>query len=168
MKSRTKTSSLKSSRKSASQIDRKSSNSLEILTDKINSFEEILLRLDQSISYTNILFLESKAKLISSVNNSLVECKVDIQSYVDAEVVKKTLTLKDQILHLENQNKILRESIDKIKDDCEKEINETNVKCEESLKNLTDSVNNLTETELNEVRQERISKYCVDGQGLQN
>ena len=56
-------------------MDRKSSNSLEILTDKIDSFEEILLRLDQSISYTKILFLESKAEQISSVNNSLVEFK---------------------------------------------------------------------------------------------
>ena len=140
LKSRTKTSSLKSSKTSAFQGDRKSSSSLEILTDKIDSFEVILLRLDQSISDTNILFLESKAELISFVNNSLVEFKVDVQSYVDAEVAKKTLTL-DQILQLENENKILRESIDKIKDDCEKEINETiNVKCEEGLKNLTNSV----------------------------
>ena len=75
LKSRTETSSLKSSRKSVSQADRKSSNSLEILTDKIDSFEEILLRLDQSISYTNILFFESRAELISPVNNSLVEFK---------------------------------------------------------------------------------------------
>ena len=63
LKSRTKTSSLKSSKKSASQVDRKSSSSLEILTDKIDSFEEILLRLDQFISDKNILFLESKAEL---------------------------------------------------------------------------------------------------------
>ena len=121
-----------------------------------------MLRLDQSISDTNFLFLESKAELISSVNNSLVEFKVDIQSYVDAEVAKKTLTLKDQILQLENENKILRESIDKIKDDCEKEINETiNVKCEGGLKNLTDSVNTLTEAELNEIRHERVSTVSM-------
>ena len=122
------------------------------------------MRLHQSISDTNILFLESKAELISSVNNSLVEFEVDIQSYVDAEVAKKTLTIliKDQILQLENENKILRESIDKIKDDCEKEINETiNVKCEERLKNLTDSVNTLTEAKLNEVRQERVSTVSM-------
>ena len=162
LKSRTKTSSLKSSKKSASQVDRKSSSSLEILTDKIDSFEEILLRMDQSISDTNILFLESKAELISSANNSLVEFKVDIQSYVYAEVAKKTLTLKNQILQLENENKILREGIDKIKDDCEKEINETiNVKCEEGLKNLTDLVNTLTEAKLNEVRQERDSTVSM-------
>ena len=147
---------------SASQVDRKFSSSLEILTDKIDSFEEILLRLEQSISDTNILFLESEAELISSGNNSLVEFKVDIQSYVDAEVAKKTLTLKDQILQLENENKILRESIDKIRDDCEKETNETiNVKCEEGLKNLTDSVNTLTEAKLNEVRQERVSTVSM-------
>ena len=120
------------------------------------------MRLDQSISDTNILFLESKAELISSVNNSLVEFKVDIQSYVDAEVAKKTRTLKDQILQLENENKILRESIDKIKDNCEKEINETiNVKCEEGLKNSADSVNTLTEAKLNEVRQERVSTVSM-------
>ena len=121
------------------------------------------MRLDQSTSDTNILFLESKAELISSVNNSLVEFKVDIQSYVDAEVAKKTLTLKDQILQLEHENKILRESIDKIKDDCEKEIRETiNVKCEEGLKNLTDSVNTLTEAKLNiKVRQERVNTVSM-------
>ena len=162
LKSRTKSGSLKSSKKSVSQIDRKSTSSFEILTDKIDCFEEMLLRLDQSILDPNILFLESKAELISSVNNSLVEFKVDIQSYVDAKVAKKTLTLKDQILQLENENKILRESIDKIKDDCEKEINELiNVKCEEGLKNLTVSVNTLTEATLNEVRQERGSTVSM-------
>ena len=122
------------------------------------------MRLDQSISDTIILFLESKAELISFVNDSLVEFKVDIQSYVDAEVAKKTLTLKDQILQLENEieNKILRESTGKIKDNCEIEINETiNVKCEEGLKNLTDSVNTLTEAKLNEVRQERVSTVSM-------
>ena len=100
--------------------------------------------------------------MISSVNNALVEFKVDIQSYVDAEVAKKTLTLKDQILQLENENKILTESIDKIKDDCVKEINESiNGKCEEGLKNLTDSVNTLTEAKLNEVRQKRVSTVSM-------
>ena len=56
----------------------------------------------------------------------------------------------------------MRESIDKIKDDCEKEINEMiNVKCEEGLKNLTDSVNTFTENTLNEVRQERVSTVSM-------
>ena len=56
----------------------------------------------------------------------------------------------------------MRESIDKIKDDCEKEINETiNVKCEEGLKNLTDSVNALTGAKLNEVRLERVSTVSM-------
>ena len=120
------------------------------------------MRLDQSISDTNILFLESNAELISSVNNSPVQFKVDIQTYVDAEIAKKTLTLKDQVLQLENENKIMRESMDKIKDDCLKEINEMiNVKCEEGLKNLTDSVNTLTETKLTKVRQERVSTVSM-------
>ena len=56
----------------------------------------------------------------------------------------------------------MRESIDKSKGDCEKEINETiNVKCEEGLKNLTDSVNTLTEAKLNEVRQEKVSTVSM-------
>ena len=36
-----------------------------------------------------------------------------------------------------------------------------NVKCEEGLKNLTDSVNTLTEAILNEVRQERVSTVSM-------
>ena len=76
--------------------------------------------------------------------------------------IRLLLTLKDQILELENENKILRESIDKIKDDCEKKVNETiNVKCEEGLKNLTDSVNTFTEAKLNQVRQERVSTVSM-------
>ena len=75
LKSRTKTGSLKSSKTSDSQIDRKSSRSLEILTDKIDSFEAIWLRLYQPISDTNILFLESKTELISCVNNSQLNSK---------------------------------------------------------------------------------------------
>ena len=54
------------------------------------------------------------------------------------------------------------ESIDKIKDDCETEISEIiNVKCEEGLKNLTDSVNTLIEAKLNEVRQEGVSTVSM-------
>ena len=56
----------------------------------------------------------------------------------------------------------MRESIDKIKDDCENKINVTiNVKCGEGLKKLTDSVNTLTEAKLNEVRQERASTVSM-------
>ena len=44
-----------SSKNSASRMDTKSDSNLEILTDKIENFREILLKLEQSVSDTNVM-----------------------------------------------------------------------------------------------------------------